>query len=175
MSRPAVNGWKRSPETAAKVCELIAQGYTLRQIAKECGAKTSSVITLWTLEDDDFAAQYARAKVRQADHFAEEIREIADEGKNDWMEREGYKTPDHELVARSRLRVDARKWLMAKMAPKRYGDTVAITGAEGGPVEIAISQVQRSAQSHIAQSFGLTIEHEAAPASLERITDAKED
>ena len=43
---------------------------------------------------------------------------------------------DATAVARNRLRVDARKWLAAKMAPKKYGDKVenVVTGADGGPV-----------------------------------------
>ncbi len=40
---------------------------------------------------------------------------------------------DHEHIQRSRLRVDARKWLMSKMAPKKYGEKLQHTGDGGGP------------------------------------------
>lgn len=62
--------------------------------------------------------------------MAEEILEIADDGTNDWMMRQGENgvalepIVDHEHISRSKLRVDARKWLMAKMQPKKYGDYV---------------------------------------------------
>ena len=41
-------------------------------------------------------------------------------------------------VAKQRLQVDTRKWLLSKLAPKKYGDKVqnVITGADGGPVEV---------------------------------------
>jgi hypothetical protein len=42
---------------------------------------------------------------------------------------------DHEHVQRSRLRVDARKWLLSKLLPKQYGDRVEVTGKDGGPLE----------------------------------------
>jgi hypothetical protein len=34
---------------------------------------------------------------------------------------------NNEVVNRSKLRVDTRKWLMAKMKPKVYGDKVDVT------------------------------------------------
>ena len=71
----------------------------------------------------------------QADHFADEIIEIADDASNDWMERERKDGSteavlNYEHVQRSRLRIDARKWLMARMAPKKYGDKITHTGDE---------------------------------------------
>lgn len=65
--------------------------------------------------------------------MAEEILDIADDATNDWM-ADNYdegKTPGYELngenIQRSKLRVDTRKWLMAKMKPKRYGDKLDVT------------------------------------------------
>lgn len=85
--------------------------------------------------------QYARAKEVQSEHMAEEILAIADDGQNDWMERNGAESAgwavNGEHIQRSRLRVDSRKWLMSKLAPKKYGDRVTqeMTGAGGGPIE----------------------------------------
>jgi hypothetical protein len=46
---------------------------------------------------------------------------------------------NHEAINRSRLRVDTRKWLIARMAPKKYGDRVTneVVGKDGGPIETA--------------------------------------
>ena len=60
------------------------------------------------------------------ERYAEEIIEIADDAKNDWMEREGFKTLNQEHIQRSRVRIDTRKWLMAKLMPKKYGDRVEV-------------------------------------------------
>ena len=64
--------------------------------------------------------------------MADEILEIADNGANDWMERQGEKDAgwqaNGENLQRSRLRVDTRKWLLSKALPKFYGEKLAIGG-----------------------------------------------
>lgn len=51
------------------------------------------------------------------------------------------KTVTADMIERSKLQVDARKWYLSKVMPKKYGDQVKheVTGANGGPVS---SQVQ---------------------------------
>lgn len=95
-----------------------------------------STVYLWVSNDHDgFSERYARAREAQAHFLADEILEIADDGSNDWTERQqgedAITVVDHEHIQRSKVRIDARKWLMAKMAPKRYGDKLAVTGADG--------------------------------------------
>jgi hypothetical protein len=80
-------------------------------------------------EHEEFREQYAQAREAQADTWADEIVEIADDGSNDWLARshgeddEGWRV-NGEHIQRSRLRVDARKWLMGKASPKKYGDKI---------------------------------------------------
>ena len=68
--------------------------------------------------------------------------QIADDGRNDWMTvqrgGEGVEVPNQEVINRSRLRVDTRKWLASKVIPKIYGDKVhqEVTGADGQPLTI---------------------------------------
>lgn len=114
-------GELRNPTNASRICDMIAEGWTLRQIGKELGC-SGSAITEWALADNEFAAQYAHARELQVEHMAAEILEISDDGSNDWMDREGMRAGDHEHIQRSKLRVDARKWLMSKMMPKKYGE-----------------------------------------------------
>src|SRR5215471_1699014 len=138
-------GKLRSPENAARVCQLIAEGYTLRQAARDVGFESASAIMNWARDDDAFREQYARAKELQADRFAEEIIEIADDGRNDWMEREvdgrTVRVVDHEHIQRSRVRIDARKWLTAKMAPKKYSDRMTLAGDGDAPIT-TISRIE---------------------------------
>jgi hypothetical protein len=69
--------------------------------------------------------------------MAEEIIEISDDATNDYVERakeEGVQiVVDHDHIARSRLRVETRKWVLARMLPKAYGDRVAVGGDAGAP------------------------------------------
>lgn len=108
---------------------------------------SKSAILKWLTEHPEFVDQYARAREAQADHFAEEILEIADDASNDWMERKGEGDEsggwalNGEHIQRSRLRVDSRKWLMSKMAPKKYGDKLALAGDEDNPIRI--QQIER--------------------------------
>ncbi|MBO0334566.1 hypothetical protein J0X12_13135 [Sneathiella sp. CAU 1612] len=55
-----------------------------------------------------------------ADVFAGEILEIADNANDNDAEKEA-----REDIARSKLRIDTRKWLMAHFAPAQYGDGAA--------------------------------------------------
>ena len=41
---------------------------------------------------------------------------------------------DGEHVQRARLRIDSRKWLMSKMAPKKYGDRIEVGGNSDTPL-----------------------------------------
>ena len=86
----------------------------------------------WRQAHSDFAAQFARAREEGYDAIAESCIDIADDARNDWMERrddkgEGYAlNGDH--VQRSKLRVWTRLQLLAKWSPKKYGDRVELTG-----------------------------------------------
>jgi hypothetical protein len=87
-----------------------------------------------------FPDQYARARARQAETMLDEIIEIADNGAHDTELRtrgsgedaEEYEVPNVEYMMRSKLRVDARKWAMSKLAPKKYGDSKQLDVTSGG-------------------------------------------
>lgn len=83
------------------------------------------------MHDAQFAAEYAIARRVGYEVMAEQVIEIADDGRNDWVERETQSgrtilVPDHEHMARSRLRVDTRKWLLSKYLPKVYGEKLEV-------------------------------------------------
>jgi hypothetical protein len=63
--------------------------------------------------------RYARAREAQADKYFQEIVEIADAA-----------TPETVNVAR--LRVDSRKFTVARLAPKKYGDHISHNVKGGG-------------------------------------------
>lgn len=127
-------------EVAATICERIASGDSVRLIAESPDMPAQSTIYLWLQEHREFSERYARAREAQAEHMQDEILSIADDGRNDTYEDEsgGVRT-DQDVIARSRLRVDTRKWLMSKLAPKKYGDKVVNEhgGIGGGPLVIS--------------------------------------
>lgn len=120
---------KYNPEIAKRICDLISTttvGLT-RLCATTDWLPEECTIRLWRVVHPEFSLQYAQAKSNQADLLAEECLQIADDGKNDWMDLEsdelnpGYKL-NGEHVQRSRLRIDTRKFLASKLLPKKYGD-----------------------------------------------------
>ena len=103
-----------------------------------------TTILLWMAQSKDYTERYARARETQADYLADEIIEISD---NDTLDLafndEGKAFVDHENIQRSRLRVDARKWVAAKLKPQRYGDKVdhTVANPDGTPLDLVINFV----------------------------------
>lgn len=121
-------------ELADKICEELANGVSLRSVCQQKDMPCSATVFNWMRTNKEFLEQYARAKQESSDAMAEEILDIADDGTNDWMQRkiggEWTDVPNNEVLQRSRLRVDTRKWLMSKMKPKRYGDKMDVTSGD---------------------------------------------
>lgn len=135
-----------TPEIANEICERIAKGESLRSI---CGSErddflpSERTVYRWLESEEEFGApfrqQYAHAREAQADFYVGEIVEIADQPNKRLL-------PDGTTVendpTRDRLRVDARKWVASKLAPKKYGDKVALTGGGEGdsPLQVIINK-----------------------------------
>lgn len=115
-------------ETADTICERIADGESLRSICTDEAMPARSTVFKWLGERPAFSDQYARARDEQAETIFDEIIDIADDGRNDWMERNfGEDTrwvENGEALRRSQLRIDARKWVAGKLKPKKYGDKI---------------------------------------------------
>jgi hypothetical protein len=126
-------------EIADKICERLADGESLRSICDSKAFPSKSMVFRWLASNEAFRDQYARARETQADSLFDEILSIADDGRNDWMEREDGKLVENgEALRRSILRVDARKWMAGKLRPKVYGDKAQMehAGPDGGPITL---------------------------------------
>lgn len=99
----------------------------------------------------DFRQQYVRAREDQAELMLDEIIEIADDTSADTITKEdgdgnSYEVANTEWINRSRVRIDARKWAMSKLAPKKYGDKLELGGTgAGGALLIGISTQPKEA------------------------------
>lgn len=108
---------------ADRICQQLAEGKSLRSICKEEGMPSQSMVYRWLEKNEGFREQYSLARTWQADTLADEILEIADESANDtYVDDDGNVKINAEVVARSRVRIEARKWIASKLAPKKYGD-----------------------------------------------------
>jgi hypothetical protein len=132
MARPS----SFTAELADHICEQLANGISLRELCRDDESMPAqSTVFRWLAQDEAFREQYTRAREAQADVMADEILAIADESERDTIKTATGDLPNSEWIARSRLRVDARKWLASKMAPKKYGDKldVGIGGIKDAP------------------------------------------
>jgi hypothetical protein len=93
----------------------------------------------------EFSDQYAYARDAQADVLFDEVLDIVDDASNDYMssvDDEGglaYKLMG-ENIQRSRLRMDARKWMAGKLRPKKYGDKLELSGDPSSPLQVVIQK-----------------------------------
>lgn len=122
MARPT----DYSEELTDYICEQIAEGKSLNSLVKEDESlPRMGTIFRWLREYPEFSDKYARAREEQAETLADEIIAIADDSENDiGVDKDGNERANTEVVARARLRVDARKWVASKLKPKKYGDKV---------------------------------------------------
>jgi hypothetical protein len=138
MARPS----KYTKVMASRICERLMAGESLRKICTDADMPTQSTVYRWLDQFEPFQEQYARAREIQADTLADQILDIADDGSNDTypVDDTGATGTNHDVIARSRLRVDARKWMASKLAPKKYGEKLQqeVTGGDGGPLVVEI-------------------------------------
>ena len=129
-----------TPEMADAICERIADGESLRAICSGEDMPDKATVLRWLAAQEVFRDQYARAREAQADSLFDDILAIADDATNDWMERRGEDSAgwllngDH--VQRSRLRIEARKWMAGKLRPKKYGDKLELSGDPDNPMQV---------------------------------------
>ena len=109
----------------------ISNGSSARQAIIESEISNAAFFE-WLQKDTSkqYAESYARACEIRAEKLTDEILQIADEANADIIgvdEKTGKPIVNGEAINRSRLKVDARKWLAGKLAPKKYGDKIDVT------------------------------------------------
>lgn len=102
-------------------------GEPMAQICRDEGMPHRSTVDDWAKAKPEVSQLIARAREEGFDQIALDALKIADHGNDDFVEDdEGNLRPNHELVQRSKLRVETRLKLLAKWDPKRYGEKTAI-------------------------------------------------
>lgn len=166
-SRPRLRGAlvKFNETVADQICGRMAEGETLRQVCRDAAMPARSTVYRWLSRNPVFADQYARAREALVESWADEIIEIADDGTTDYITKVGrngaeYEAVDQEHIQRSRLRVDARRWLLSKLNPGQYGDHMEVehTGAVDHRLQITTDEkVRRLALFLLDSPVGSTV------------------
>jgi hypothetical protein len=138
-------------ELIERICERLETGEPMAQICRDDGMPAYRTVKDWIDGKPDVSAAIARAREIGFDAIAQDTLTIADDGRNDFMERlaadgdeKAQLAFNAEHVQRSRLRVDTRLKLLAKWDPKRYGDKLALGGAEDLPPMQTITKIERT-------------------------------
>jgi hypothetical protein len=158
MSRPS----DYSEAIADLICERMVCGKddkpeSLRAICREDGMPALGTVMRWLAKHHEFREQYARAREAQAEVHHEEILEISDDCTDDVQVLMGNEEDgaisriNHSAIARAKLQIDTRKWIMGKMQPKKYGDSTTIKGDPEAP--LAPSTVSLTVTTDLVKSI----------------------
>jgi hypothetical protein len=117
---------KKTPKLIEEVLSRIAQGETLASLGRELDFHPTSW-SQWVHDDEELAIAYAQARDVGADVIADDVLRIIDEEPERvvQIDEEGNKSTsriDSAGVAWARNRAEFRLKLLAKWAPKKYGD-----------------------------------------------------
>jgi len=131
---------KQIEETFNYICNKIqTEAMSLRSVLREDNMPVAETFYKWLDADEAKTKQYARATETRADLIFEDILIISDkQGEDVYTDEDGVEHTNHNVINRSRLMVDSRKWMLGKMQPKKYGDKNT-TVLEGGDKPIEIS------------------------------------
>ena len=152
MGRPT----KYNKALAAKICERLAEGESLRAICKDGDMPSRSNVFRWLMSDSQvysgFRDQYALARQVQAECLFDDINEIADNEASSQLFIDGemaldedgkpIMVPDMVSINHARLRIDSRKWTVSKLLPKKYGDKIEGSGSDESSQPIGKVQIE---------------------------------
>lgn len=107
---------KRSPvgrpiyneQITQEICYRIANGESLSSVCRSDGFPSNFVVWKWRKKHPEFDAAYIEARAAQAEHFADELIDIADDPRN----------IDHNFSVWSRIRLDQRRWSVERIMRK---------------------------------------------------------
>ncbi len=128
------------PEIAADIC--LALSVDSKSIVTVCDSETrfpsANTFYRWMLDHPELREMYARAKDAQLQILADEIQAIADEpqlGEVVTIKGDEREVKMADMLEHRKLRIESRKWLLAKLAPKKYGDKIGLE--HSGSIDIA--------------------------------------
>ena len=123
MARPRILPNVHDDGMLDAICAGLAEGKNIKAACAGDAMPSYQDVYKEMARNADFANVIAHARVAQQDFIADEIIDMADEA-----------TVENWNVVK--LRIWARQWRAAKLAPKKYGDKIAHehAGPNSGPI-----------------------------------------
>lgn len=143
---------KYNKELGDEICKDIST--SSKGLRKICDGNPKypnmSTVMDWIFLFPDFAVQYNQAKKNQANVLAEELLDISDNFFKVEETIEEYTTKDNiqstkitvkDNVARAKLMVETRKWILCHVLPKVYGDVLKLQGDPDAPLTLTVTRL----------------------------------
>ena len=131
---------KPGSEDRATVSQLVLNGMrsglSAFKACKQAGVNQST-FNDWLNDDTKLAADYARAREDLLEMMASDLLDIADRPVGSIESG----ATDSGAVADKKVQIDTRKWLLSKLAPKKYGDKLELSGDPANPLVQRIERV----------------------------------
>jgi Bacteriophage Sf6, terminase small subunit-like len=127
-----------------EICRRVSCGDSLITVCAEDHTMPPYYIVLqWMRREPDFSDAFRDAQRLRGEVLFEQAISIADDARNDWMLKNDPLNPgwlaNGEAVARSKLRVDTRKWAASKLNPARFGDKLQVEGDPSKPLVVSVT------------------------------------
>ena len=153
---------------AHKVIAKLGEGKSLVKSCKEIGGVSPRTVYGWMSSNPIFLQDYTRAKEEAADVLAEQIVDLADTE----LPVDEFGRIDSGRVQQLRLQVEARKWIAAKLKPKRYGDRIIQehSGPGGQPLMVITGVPALTSVQPVAH-----VEHSPSPMLIDVEATVRED
>lgn len=100
-------------DIANEICSRISEGRSVHSICKDKDMPSRPTFYKWLADNESFLNKYNAAVEQRADYHFDEMIDIADKVE-----------PESAEVAKARLQIDTRKWIVARMRPRKYGDNI---------------------------------------------------
>lgn len=125
MAHPGGVPLTYTPEIGREICEKVAVSHV--SLVKLCKQNPHwpcyQTIYEWRIKVKEFGDNYTKAKQDQVEALVDQCLDISDDSGFDYhLNADGVVIVDSEAINRARLRIDTRKWIAAKLAPKLYGE-----------------------------------------------------
>ena len=127
--RPPIKPSPDDPQAVERLCQLLIGGMSMTEACAQDDCPARTAVYAKMAADEGFRATIARAREAQQHAMIDETIEMADAA-----------TPENWQVVK--LRIWARQWRAAKLAPRTYGDKVEVAGSVENPLTLLIQEVQ---------------------------------
>lgn len=143
MARPLNLSDEEKEQIIIDICNKVIDEKTSFNIAVEESPINYTTFFMWMVKSDKLKELYNYARECRADVLFEEIVTIADtpmEGTKIKETPKGTIVETGDMTDHRKLQIDARKWVVAKMQPKKYGDKLDVT-SDGAAIAAPVIKI----------------------------------